>query len=260
MRRVDAILKSTENLTPLGVNRNTMNIKRTSVFKRRRESILNKIKNTKNSIQLAEAASIFGYSEFEKEILTAIFKIESTARPWQFRLSEVFSGLFAALFIGARGYRVVNSTVGPLQIGVKTSLNWSCTKITKASYIKRLVKLFYITGSCEEFINGLRIFLNNYTGSPSQFRNKLANFYNGEKEESANKISYCKALECVLVLNDETIENELRKYRIGRTSNSLSKNNILNNILTIENKLDHVIGGINSFSRQDHRVSSYNKF
>ena len=186
------------------------------IVKARRALILEEIAGS------SSAKSIFRYinktclSAEARTLAIAVMKVESTARPWWFRLVESTVALLSAVLSLFTGYLPRNYTVGPLQIGVKTSLEWTNSELTPFNYIRRLILLFQVKGSLRVFRCGYRFHLRSIKSDKTSLIT-FSEFYNGKQSIRNKSIPYHEALLVAI----ESIEGA-SKIDVGCSHNRLN--------------------------------------
>ena len=201
----------------------------TYLSRNRRMAILRRLRKTNISKWWFKYTESQNYTDFEKKLLFGILQIETLARPWFHRPFEIVASMttFFMMCISKKYSR--NLTVGPLQIGIITSLLWTKSEITAINYIHRMLLLQSIVGSCEIFKTGINNFLNEFSYEPHRFYEELARYYNGNQKKAQENIKYQNALRYVTYIDNDTITKEINLHKNNRENIKI----ILPKILTI---------------------------
>lgn len=163
------------------------------IIQARRALILKQIAASPSAKPLFTHIKELGFSAEARTLAVAVMKVESSARPWWFRLFESIAAVISAILSLLTGDPPRNFTVGPLQVGVKTSLEWTNTELTPFNYIRRLGLLLQVKGSLRAFKCGYRFHLRSI-GSDKTSLVEFSEFYNGKQSIKNSSVPYHDAL------------------------------------------------------------------
>ncbi|MEI8609554.1 penicillin-binding protein [Enterovibrio sp. Hal110] len=166
---------------------------RDRIIQARRALILKEIAGSSFEKLLFNHLNKLGFSAEARTLAIAVMKVESTARPWWFRLVESAVAMISAFLSLLTGHLARNYTVGPLQIGVKTSLEWTNSKLTPLNYIRRLIILLQVKGSLRVFRCGYRFHLRSIKKDKTSLIG-FSEFYNGKQSIKNRSVPYHEAL------------------------------------------------------------------
>lgn len=163
------------------------------IIQARRTLILEKIAGNSSARRLLRHINKFSFSAEARTLAIAVAKVESTARPWWFRFIESIVALVSAVLSLLTGYLPRNYTVGPLQVGIRTSLEWTNSELTPFNYIRRLCLLLQPKGSLRIFRCGYRFHLRSIRADKTSLV-EFSEFYNGKLSIKNSSIPYHEAL------------------------------------------------------------------
>ena len=163
------------------------------IIQARRALILDQIAGSSSAEPLLRHINNLGLSAEARTLAIAVMKVECTARPWWFRLVESMVALVSAVLSLLTGHLPRNYTVGPLQVGIKTSLEWTNSKLTPVNYILRLGLLLQVKGSLRIFKCGYRFHLRSIQTDKTSLV-EFSGFYNGKQSIKNSSVPYHEAL------------------------------------------------------------------
>lgn len=163
------------------------------IIQARRALILEQIAGNSPAKPLFRHIDKLGFSADIRTLAIAVMKVESTARPWWFRLIESTVALVSGVLSLLTGHLPRNYTVGPLQVGIKTSLEWTNSELTPFNYILRLILLLQLKGSLRIFRCGYRFHLRSIRSDKTSLV-KFSEFYNGRPSINNSSVPYHEAL------------------------------------------------------------------
>lgn len=163
------------------------------IVQARRALILEQIAGNSSSKLLFRHINKLGFSAEARTLAIAVMKVESTARPWWFRLVEATVAMVSAVLSLLTGHLPRNYTVGPLQVGIKTSLEWTNSELTPFNYIRRLCLLLQARGSLRIFRCGYRFHLRSIRADKTSLL-EFSEFYNGKQSIKNSSVPYHEAL------------------------------------------------------------------
>ncbi|HHE0351022.1 TPA: penicillin-binding transpeptidase domain-containing protein [Vibrio parahaemolyticus] len=167
------------------------------IIQARRALILEEIAGNSSAIALSKHIDKLGFSAEARTLAIAVMKVESTARPWWFRLVESLVALFSSILSLVTGQTPRNYTVGPLQVGVRTSLEWTNSELTPFNYIRRLILLLQVRGSLRVFRCGYRFHLRSIEADKTSLV-AFSEFYNGKQSIKNSSVPYHEALSAAI--------------------------------------------------------------
>ncbi len=180
----------------------------------KRQSVINSVISVAIPKDYEKIFEGLKFSNQEKKMAFAVLKIELTARPFYARWAEFLVAFFSycksLLAVG----ELSNYTVGHFQIGIKTSLNWTNSKITPKNYLKRLMLLNTKEGGAKIFKLALQIFLKSFKKKREDLVKEFAEFYNGKGEFRDKTLTYRELLHILLFNADfylKDVYKELHK-------------------------------------------------
>jgi hypothetical protein len=159
------------------------------IIQARRALILDQIAGSSSAEPLLRHINNLGLSAEARTLAIAVMKVECTARPWWFRLVESMVALVSAVLSLLTGHLPRNYTVGPLQVGIKTSLEWTNSKLTPVNYILRLGLLLQVKGSLRIFKCGYRFHLRSIQTDKTSLV-EFSGFYNGKQSIKNSSVPY----------------------------------------------------------------------
>ncbi|WP_210443497.1 penicillin-binding transpeptidase domain-containing protein [Vibrio crassostreae] len=163
------------------------------IIQARRALILEQIAGNSSAKPLFRHINKLGFSAEARTLAIAVMKVESTARPWWFRLVESTVAMVSAVLSLLTGHLPRNYTVGPLQVGIKTSLEWTNSELTSFNYIRRLCLLLQAKGSLRIFRCGYRFHLRSIRAGKTSLV-EFSEFYNGKQSIKNCSVPYHEAL------------------------------------------------------------------
>jgi hypothetical protein len=166
------------------------------ILQARRAFILKQIAERPLKKSLFTNIAILGFSPEARALAIGVAKVESTARPSWFRFVEAIVSMINAWLSLLTGQSPRNYTVGPLQIGVRTSLKWTNSHPTPLNYIRRLALLLQIKGSLRIFKCGYRFHIRSI-GVAGTTLADFSKFYNGT-QSLGKEVSYQEALSAAI--------------------------------------------------------------
>ncbi|ELZ1717080.1 penicillin-binding protein [Vibrio parahaemolyticus] len=223
------------------------------IIQARKALILEQIEGISSAKSLLRYVNKLGFSAEARILATAVLKVESTARPWWFRLVESTVALILAVLSLLTGHLPRNYTVGPFQIGVKTSLEWTNSKLTPFNYIRRLGLLLRVKGSLRIFKCGYRFHLRSLKASKTSLV-EFSEFYNGKQSIKNSSIPYHEAL---LVAIHST--GEASKIDIARNNNQLNlmqSDDVKKSALALEQTVKKRLSSIQERSKDGELISA----
>ncbi|MFM2667448.1 penicillin-binding transpeptidase domain-containing protein [Vibrio mediterranei] len=223
------------------------------IIQARRALILEKIEESSSAKSLFRHIDKLGFSAEVRILAIAVMKVESTARPWWFRLVESAVALVLALLSLLTGRLPRNYTVGPLQIGIKTSLEWTNSELTPFNYIRRLGLLLQVKGSLRVFRCGYRFHLRSIRTKKTSLV-EFSEFYNGKPSIKNCSIPYHEALLVAIESTDgASIINIARND--GRL-NLMQTDNVKESAQAIEQIMKKRLSSIRESSKDGELIST----
>ena len=164
----------------------------------RRNAILEAVMNKSVPVGFSRATKELEFTDLNQFLLESVMKIELTARPSYWRPLELIMACGSAALSSMTGSALRNFTIGKLQIGILTSLQWTRTPITVLNYLKRMLFLFSINGSCRIFGIGIHLFWKIHKRGSEHFANEFAEFYNGKQRSIPELVTYGELLDLLM--------------------------------------------------------------
>ncbi|MEX2411726.1 MAG: penicillin-binding transpeptidase domain-containing protein [Candidatus Paceibacterota bacterium] len=139
------------------------------------------------------------FTDFQKELASAVLKIETYHRSRFFRFFEFLYALLCLLKSYFFKSKLKNITIGHFQIGIITSLKWTNTKVTHLNYFKRIILLRKLFFSVRIFRIGLHFFKKQSSNcNEYNYLDQFAIFYNGTPRSNNRIVSYSEVLKSIV--------------------------------------------------------------
>lgn len=171
---------------------------RETILENRKQLIVNGILCRTIPRRFIHVAEQLRLSKPEKALFLSLITIELSARPWYLRCPEILLACGSIIAASLLGIPLRNVTVGPMQIGILTSLRWTRNELTIHNYLRRLMLLFTAKGSCRVFRIGFRHFMSEHDSFTGSFAERFSNFYNGLHKMKFQSIRYSELLDLLL--------------------------------------------------------------
>ncbi len=134
------------------------------------------------------------FDERERLLVKAIYKAETTVRPYLFRRFEFIYAYIKIILYLIRLSKSYNTTVGPFQIGIQTSFNWISKNPSILEIFKEPIHLMTLSGSCNRLRAGIDKYYEISGDQELKDVTGIAEFYNGLQVKVDNKLPYHQVL------------------------------------------------------------------